>query len=211
MFFEGKKASLIKTLTKQMKECAKQKKFEKASEIKRKISALQHIQDIAMIKDVYGVGTLENEERNFRIESYDISHIAGTNIVGVMTVIEYGAPKKQDYRKFKIRGQEGSDDIRALREVIRRRFNHPEWPSPNLIVVDGGTGQVNGVRSELESLGIRIPVIGVVKDERHKPKDLLGSDEARRIALQHEKEVLISNSEAHRFAIAFHRKKRSIM
>jgi excinuclease ABC subunit C len=205
LFFQGKKASLIKSLTKQMKECAKQKKFEKAGEIKRKISALSHIQDIAMIKDVYNVN--EADGRNFRIESYDISHTSGVEIVGVMTVMEYGAPKKQDYRKFNIRGQQGSDDVRALREVLRRRFNHPEWPVPDLIVIDGGTGQVNGARLELETLGIKIPTIGVVKDERHKPKDFVGTDLAKTLALQHEKEVLLANSEAHRFAITFHRKR----
>jgi excinuclease ABC subunit C len=201
LFFQGKKKVLIRKLEKEMKDLAKKKEFEKAAEIKRKISALQHIQDIAMIKSPRSL----LGEKNIRIEAYDISHISGTNMVGVMVVIENGEVKKSDYRKFNIRGQQGSDDVRALREVVRRRFGHPEWPRPNLLVIDGGMGQVNGVRLEIENFKLKIPVVGVVKDEKHKAKEIIGNYNK----LQ-QKNILLANSESHRFALAFHRKGRRI-
>ncbi|MEX2013682.1 MAG: UvrB/UvrC motif-containing protein, partial [Parcubacteria group bacterium] len=196
LFFEAKKPQLVKSLEKEMKLLAKEQKFEEAEKIKRQIFALDHIQDIALIKkDVARV-----TENLFRIEAYDIAHISGTNTVGVMAVVENGELDKSQYRKFKIR-QDKNDDIANLREVLKRRFNHPEWRWPNLVVVDGGKGQINVAKEVLWKAGLDIAVASVVKDERHKAREIIGEKE-------HSREILLANSEAHRFAIGYHRKLR---
>jgi excinuclease ABC subunit C len=201
MFFEGRKPQLIQSLEKEMASLAKKHEFEKADEVKKKLFALDHIQDIALIKK-----DIEGKRDNFRIEAYDIAHISGTNVVGVMTVVEDGELNKSQYRKFKIRADK-NDDIKNLREVISRRLGHPEWRFPNLIVVDGGKGQINAARKILDESGLEmIDVVSVVKDERHKPKEVVGSKQQ---VVGKEKEILLANSEAHRFAIGYHRKLRN--
>lgn len=196
LFFKAKKPQLIKSLEKEMNLFAKEQKFEDAEKVKRQIFALDHIQDIALIKkDIErATGSL------FRIEAYDIAHISGTNTVGVMTVVEGGELDKSQYRKFKIR-QDKNDDIANLREVLKRRFNHPEWRWPNLVVVDGGKGQINVAKEVLGKVGLDIAVASVVKDERHRAREIIGD-------AKHSREILLANSEAHRFAIGFHRKLR---
>lgn len=199
LFFEAKKPRLIKSLEREMKNFAREHKFEEAEKVKRQIFALDHIQDIALLKH-----DLENRNREgssiFRIEAYDVAHISGTNVVGVMTVVENGELNKSQYRKFKIR-QDKNDDTANLREVLRRRLNHPEWRLPNLIVVDGGRGQINTAKKVLEQAGLDIPVASVVKDERHKAREIIGEAE-------YSKEIFLANAEAHRFAIGYHRKLR---
>ncbi len=199
MFFWGKKKALISSLAKEMKDCARERKFEEAEKLKWKIKSLQHIQDIALIKQL----TSNSQQPIFRIEAYDIAHLSGTNVVGVMTVIEDGEMKKSDYRKFKIKIQK-NDDVAALREVLSRRLNHNEWPYPDLVVVDGREPQINIARAELEKQKLLIPVVSVVKDSHHKPREILG-----RFFPECAKEILLANSEAHRFAINFHKKRRS--
>ena len=212
MFFEGKKKTLVRGLEREMKISAKNLKFEKAGRIKRMIFALKHIKDVALIKDDYKKRT-ELFSENYRIEAYDVAHISGTNVVGVMVVVEDNKPKKCDYRKFKIKTST-NDDNASLREMLERRFNHTEWSMPKLIVVDGGKAQVNTAEKALKEWGFQIPVVGVVKDERHKPKDILiGTATKSRTSLlgspglsgAYEHMILLANSEAHRFAIGFHR------
>lgn len=128
LFFEGKKHEVIKDLKKEMMKSAKAEHFEEANVYKRRIFALEHIQDIALIKDDV---RQYRDESNVRIESYDIAHLAGENMVGVMTVVEGGEAMKNEYRKFKINTVTGSNDTKALKEVLERRFAHTEWPSPN--------------------------------------------------------------------------------
>ena len=202
LFFEGKKKMLVRKLKGEMKEHAKMLEFEKADLIKRQVFALEHIQDVALIK---------KEKRRevssvFRIEAYDIAHISGTNAVGVMVVVDDREINKSEYRKFKIKSFVGVDDTRALREILERRLAHSEWQYPELIVVDGGKAQVNIAEKVLKESGIEIPVVGVVKDERHRPREILGDMRLRRT---HEEEILLANSEAHRFAIKYHRFRRS--
>lgn len=202
LFFEGKKETLIKTLEKEMRALAKEQKFEEAQDLKRQIFALDHIQDIALIKK-----DIETKKSNFRIEAYDIAHISGTDVVGVMTVVEDGEVNKSQYRKFKIRTGK-NDDTKNLKEVLTRRLGHPEWRSPNLIVVDGGRGQINAARKVLNESGLEmIDVVSVVKDERHKAKEILGLRNGQHPVLA--KYILLANAEAHRFAIGYHRKLRS--
>lgn len=219
LFFEGKKETLVSGLEREMKVSAKNLMFEEAGKIKRMIFAINHIQDVALIKASYkpNIG-----DSTFRIEAYDVAHISGTNVVGVMVVVEDNEPKKSDYRKFKIKTST-NDDNASLLEMLERRFNHSEWPMPKLIVVDGGKAQVNTAEKALKEWGIMIPVVGVVKDDRHKPKDILGikkvgplggprSDlESAGSCLGHEisaRAILLANNEAHRFAVGFHRQLR---
>lgn len=202
LFFEGNKNKLMKNLEKQMQGFAKEKLFEKANLIKRTLFTLNHIQDISLIKDE--VVARSNLATGFRIESYDIAHMSGLNVVGVMTVVEDGEVKKSDYRKFKIRENPGVNDTKALAEVLTRRLAHIEWRFPDLIVVDGGVAQKNVVSRILKNNHQNIPVVSVVKDERHKPKEILGDKKW----LKYEREILLSNNEAHRYAISFHKQLR---
>jgi excinuclease ABC subunit C len=209
LFFKGKKKSILAALEKEMKSLAKVQQFEKADEVKRRIFALEHIQDIALLKkdfdsaDNWGETTLE--KKVFRIEAYDIAHISGTNTVGVMVVMTNGRPDKNQYRKFKIR-LSSQNDIAGLEEVLRRRLNHPEWRFPDIIAVDGSTAQKNIAEKILAEAKLAIPVIAVTKNEKHRPESMQGREE---LIEKYKKEILLGNAEAHRFAIKYHREKRS--
>jgi len=199
LFFEGRKKKVLKNLEKTMRDYAKIHAFEKAGGVKRQIFALKHINDIALIKN-------NSEADNFRIESYDIAHMSGKNMVGVMVVLENGEIAKNEYRKFKIKTQNDANDIGALEEVLGRRLAHREWAYPFLIVVDGGIAQINTAQKVLAKLKLNISVVSVLKDERHKPKEILGD---RELELKYKKEILLANSEAHRFAVAYHKNLRA--
>lgn len=208
LFFEAKKPQLMKSLEKKMKSLAKEYRFEEAEQVKRKIFALEHIQDIALIKEE--VGSREKEV-GFRIEAYDVAHISGKDVVGVMVVVEDGELNKSQYRKFKIRFDK-NDDTANLREVLTRRLTHTEWRFPNLIVVDGGKGQINVTKEALEKANLNIDVVSVVKDERHKAREILEAQgqtlSINSQGLTFKKLILLANSEAHRFVISYHRKLR---
>ncbi|MBI3888316.1 GIY-YIG nuclease family protein [Candidatus Nomurabacteria bacterium] len=218
LFFSGKKQQILQNLKKEMKDYAKAREFEKAGEIKRQMFALQHINDVALLKqENFSRSSLprvrggSHTDKNFpvsfaRIESYDIAHMGGKNMVGVMTVVEDGEVAKNEYKKFKIRTQNNANDTGALTEVLERRLAHTEWQYPNLIVVDGGVAQLHAGMSVLKKLGLKIPVVAVLKDEKHKPKDILGASEFTK---KYKREILLSNSEAHRFAIAYHKNLRN--
>lgn len=196
--FEGKKTELKKDLEKQMKDYAKRQEFEKAGQLRNTLFALDHIKDISLIKEDEIVSFKDSA---FRIEAYDVAHISGTDRVGVMTVIEGKEKIKAEYRRFKL-PEKTNDDYEGLREIMLRRFNHKEWKYPDLVVIDGGIGHKQTAEKVLAHLGLVIPVVSVVKDERHKPKDILGP------ALHvdnHKKEILLANAEAHRFAIGYHK------
>ncbi|OHA97242.1 MAG: hypothetical protein A3C63_02960 [Candidatus Zambryskibacteria bacterium RIFCSPHIGHO2_02_FULL_39_82] len=211
LFFEGNKKRLVKNLQVQMKSFAENKEFEKANITKHTLFTLNHIQDISLIKEESKGLTLrlgsqgQTLDSGFRIESYDIAHLSGTNVVGVMTVVEDGEIKKSEYRKFKIRDNPGVNDTKALSEVLSRRLAHIEWRLPDLIVVDGGTAQRRLMERILRENKLDIPVVSVVKDEHHRPKQILGDKKH----LMYEREILLSNSEAHRFAITFHKQLRN--
>lgn len=205
LFFEGEKKSLVKNLEKQMKEYAREKNFEKAGQVKKTIFALNHIQDVSLIKDDFTNNAGLDSKDTFRIESYDIAHMSGQNVVGVMTVVEDGEINKSEYRKFRIKENPGVNDTKALKEVLERRLGHIEWKFPNLIVVDGGKAQINAINEILKKNNQNIPVVSVVKDERHKAREILGDKRW----LKYEKEIILSNSEAHRYAIGFHKQLRS--
>jgi excinuclease ABC subunit C len=203
LFFQGKKKSVAMNLKKEMLSYAKKKEFEKAGEIKKRLFALNHINDVALIKDD---NIVPKSAFSFRIEAYDIAHLSGKNMVGVMTVMENGGLVKNEYRKFIVRTQESSNDTGALEEVLSRRLRHVEWGLPNLIVMDGSTAQMNIAKAVLNRYQLKIPVVSVVKDDRHKAKAIMGEED---IIKNNKKNILLINSESHRFAIAFHKKRRN--
>jgi excinuclease ABC subunit C len=172
--------------------------------LKRSLFALTHIQDVSLIKDEYRSPSLSAGHNN-RIEAYDVAHLAGSAAVGVMTVVEEGMAQKAEYRKFKIKTAKPGDDPGSLKEVLSRRLGHDEWPMPRFIVVDGATAQINVAEKVLSDLGMAIPVVGVVKDEKHRPRELRGNKD---LIVGKERDILLANSEAHRYAIEYHRRKR---
>lgn len=159
----------------------------------------------------------------FRMEAYDISNISGFESVGSMVVYEEGVARPNEYRKFRIRSVEGPNDYASMEEVLTRRFEHglAEKGSaeddgkfsrfPDLILMDGGKGQVNICRQVLDGLGLDIPVCGMVKDDKHRTRGLYY--DGRQLPISHSSEAfhLITRiqDEAHRFAITFHRRLRS--
>lgn len=202
LFFEGKKKQLLTALQKEMRSAAKIEAFEQAKELHRQLYALQHIQDISLIKEEYRSLTLA-QDRSTRIEAYDVAHFQGSAAVGVMVVVEDSEVHKAQYRKFKIKSAKPGDDPGALKEILSRRLGHDEWPLPRLVVVDGSTAQINAARTILAEYGMSIPVVGVVKDEKHRPRGIRGD---RGLIASKERDILLANAEAHRFAIGYHRK-----
>jgi excinuclease ABC subunit C len=207
MLFRGKKKELLKNLEQAMKLAAKQEKFEEAAKLRSQVFALGHIRDVSLIKDEYrspslGFGGISSN----RIEAYDVAHLAGSSHVGVMVVVEGGEAQKSEYRKFRLRSAKPGDDPGSLREILSRRLAHDEWPMPRLIAVDGSTAQINTAESVLREYSMSIPVVGVVKDEKHRPRDIKGD---RAVISGRERDILLANSEAHRFAIGYHRSDRS--
>ena len=132
-----------------MERYAKKGDFEHAAGLRDKVFALEHLRDVALMG--HEVLLPQKFSGVARIEGYDISNISGTNAVGSMVVFENGEPQKSEYRKFAIKTVSGSNDFAMMREVLARRFRHPEWRLPDLVLVDGGRGQV-GVAEEVFSL-----------------------------------------------------------
>lgn len=205
LFFEGKKSKIIKELEQEMNRHAKALEFELAEIAKRKIFSLKHINDVALIKDENLEDRRESLLHSLRIEAYDIAHMSGKNTVGVMTVVTNGNVDKAEYRKFKIRGTKGNDDYANLQEIITRRLSHSEWKMPNLIAIDGGVGQYNAAAEVLRKLEVNIPLVSIIKDDRHKPKALHGDES---LIKKYKKDILLANSESHRFAIGYHKQMR---
>ncbi|HEY4501335.1 MAG TPA: hypothetical protein VJI70_03700 [Candidatus Paceibacterota bacterium] len=207
LFLSGRGKELRRMLERDMKLAAEDERFEDAVEARRQLFSLNHIQDVSLIKDEHryprDVATATN--RGYRIEAYDTAHLSGTNAIGVMTAVVDGTPVKKEYRAFRIRGIKKNDDIASLKEILSRRLAHTEWQFPNAIVVDGGRAQKNAAERILAEAGVKIPVVAVVKDERHRPREVIG---ARAVGIS-ESDAVLANAEAHRFSLAQHRRARS--
>lgn len=203
-FFQGKKKDILKSLKKEMKSSVKELAFERAGVLKRQIFALEHINDTSLIKNDFFENT-SNEESDFRIEAYDVAHTSGKEMVGVMTVATNASVDKNEYRKFIIKGVRESNDPKALEEMLMRRFRHSEWGIPDLVLVDGNNVQKSVAERVLKFYSLSIPVIALVKDEKHQPRDFIGGVE---FVKKYKSLLLLLNNEAHRFAITFHKKKR---
>lgn len=200
--FEGKKTDIKRGLEKDMKVYAAKQQFEKAARVRNTLFALDHIKDIALIKDEEVTAF---KDKDFRIEAYDVAHISGTSRVGVMVVLEGKEKNTDEYRKFKL-PEKINDDYAGLREILTRRFSHTEWRYPDLVVIDGGSVHKQTAEKVLAGLSLSIPCVSVVKDDRHKAKDILGD----RVHVDyHTKEILLANLEAHRFAIGYHKRLRN--
>jgi len=217
----GNFKGLKRKLAQEMKTAVAKEEFETAQELRRQIRALEHIRDVSLIKkegrvsmggpstffdatqnkSLRAIRPALSPERAGRIEAYDIAHTAGSDTVAVMTVVQNGEPEKSAYRKFKIRTAK-NDDVAALSEAIERRLSHTEWSLPRVLVIDGGKAQLHATERILKSVGLAIPVVGVVKNEFHKPKNLIGNQKSIQT---YGKDILLANAEAHRFAVTFHR------
>ncbi len=219
LFFEGKKARIVRALEKEMRAAAKKQEFEKAEILNRQMFALQHIPDTALISDnevlmahCAGAGIAFALKDGYRIEGYDISNISGTSAVGSMVVFTDGSPDKNEYRKFKIKSIFQPNDVGMLKEVLERRFAHAAvesknpWPMPDLVLIDGGLAQVNTARRVLLRASIKIPIVGIAKGPRRDRNDVIGL-----VPKGVPKATLIKvRDEAHRFAIGYHKALRRV-
>lgn len=236
LFLQGKTSTLLAELERDMRAYAREQLFEKANDVKKTIYALSHIQDMALIKKGDTSADLTIGQRDgFRIEAYDVAHLGGKDVVGVMTVIRNGMPDKTEYRKFRVKravkkvseaaSVQGYDDVNNLKEILTRRFARVDWPMPDLIVVDGGLTQkkvAEGVVALMVKGAIiqnHIPVVSVVKDDRHVARDILGGEkkgggmEGENVGREtyinlistYRDSILLANHEAHRFAITYHK------
>jgi len=187
LLLKGQKKKLIKKLKKENPD---------------KIFALKHLEDVALIKkeDIM-------EKNFFRIEGYDISHFSGQETVGAMVSFKNGEPDKNFYRLFKIKFSKEKDDLSALEEVLRRRFQHKEWPFPDLIVVDGGLPQINRVQKVFKSMKLSFPFVGISKYQSDKLVFPKKTKKSLKKIIEATKDLLIKvRDEAHRFANSYRKR-----
>lgn len=208
--FSGHLTSLIAQWEKKMKAAAREERFEEAMHLRNIIFTLTHLQDHQILcKQSF---TPINPSQQFwgKVEGYDISTISGTSTVGSMVVFNNREPQKNSYRRFAV-PQDFTDDTAALRNVLSRRLHHTEWPLPQLILVDGGSVQVHAVERVLSTFGIHVALAGVCKGPRRKRADIVPSTifPPTPAMLADTELHRAVRDEAHRFAITYHRKKRS--
>lgn len=255
---EGESKKIMKELEKERDMASKKEAYEEALTLQKKIDALslittpfhrpfeydvnpnlrtdirnQELEELIAVLNTKGGFHLQQLER---IECYDISNIQGTNATGSMVVLTHGEVDKSQYRRFKIRKDGKPNDFAMMKEVLRRRLTHDEWNTPDLIIVDGGKGQISSALQSLALMGSVIPLVGLAKREETivVPSDVVIA-KARELAhvatkeavaaLQNDSENFIEialpknskalhlimriRDEAHRFAITYHRKLRS--
>lgn len=181
------------------------KQAEKLNPAQRSMRLLREIQEKLQLKKL-----------PMHIESFDNSNIQGSDAVAACIVFKQGKPSKNDYRKYNIKTVVGPDDYASMHEVVKRRYKHlieTESPLPDLIITDGGKGQMEVVRKALEELDIKIPIAGLAKDKKHRTSELLFGFPALTIGMEPTsglfKFMERLQDEVHRFAIKFHRDKRS--
>jgi len=221
----GQSGSLVKELTKKMNASARLQKYEEAQDIKKQIEKLQYINttyhtpqeflerptlvdDLRMQRLQELKSVLELEKIPRRIECYDIANISGTLATGSMVVFTNGAPDKSQYRRFKIKFTHKPNDYEMLREVIARRIKN-DWPLPDIMIIDGGRGQLNATLSQITKNKITVKVVALAKrleeiytPDKIQPLSLPKENVARQLA-----QAMLD--EAHRFANAYHRHLRS--
>ena len=198
LLLSGQKNKLIKDLRKENPE---------------KAGALKHIQDVALIAEVEkGWADVQNQGLK-RIEAYDISHLSGKETYGSMAVFSGSEPEKSQYRLFKIKTALPSDDLRALEEMVLRRLKHKEWTLPDLILIDGGSPQINWISDVLKSRRLNIPLVGLAKSASRRSGDKLvfppkTKKSFKELADSIKGILLKSRDEAHRFALKSSRRSR---
>lgn len=226
LFLSGKQTKIIKDLKREMKSASKKEEFEKAAHLRDKIFTLEHISRVSVLQHEIDQGTKNGlfelimflkkyypkiqVHTSFRIEAYDISNISGTTATGSMVVFTEGAKDSDGYRKFGIKTVFQMNDIACMKEVLRRRFSHKdEWILPDLIVLDGGKGQLRAARETLAEFRLNIPHIGLAK----KQEEIYLPQSQNPIVLPKDSPALLLlekiRDEAHRFAKNYHLKLRS--
>jgi len=221
LFLEGRRKKLIDEISKKMRKEAHKKNYEKAALLRDRIMALSVVPPPAGRKqpkagpydEIIALMHLLGIRRPpVRIEAFDVSNISGSEAVGSMISFINGRPSKKDYRKFKIRGVEGIDDYKMMKEIVARRYERVRsrrLPSPDLIIIDGGKGHLNAASSVLDKLGFgRIPAIGIAKRFeriylRKRSEPVVFSRRSAVLRL-----VQRLRDEAHRFAVSYHRRLR---
>lgn len=201
----GEKKQLVALATKNARVSLQQKFDLLEKDIKKTSDAIDNL------------GHLLGIDKPVRIEAFDNSNIQGTSPVAAMVVFLDGKPNKKDYRKFKIKTVVGQDDYASMREVIFRRYSrvkHEGLVAPDLIIIDGGLGQVNAAREVIEDrLGLTIPIAGLQKNDKHQTHELLFGKPLEVVPLPRNSEEFFLlhriQDEVHRFAITFHRQVRS--
>jgi len=240
-FLKGERLMLISRLEKEMTTASKNKKFEEAAKLRNQLSAIRALSrrslfldseslDISKDRGLQGLSDILGLEKvPRRIEGYDISHMSGTDNVASMVVFKNGLPDKAAYRKFKMRIL-GNDDFAHMEEVITRRLqekNRRDWGVPDLILIDGGRGQLSSAISARDAAGINLPMIGLAKREEEiivslpgskvKVNDRVlhslhafvrGNDDFKSISLDHNSDIVKLlqrvRDESHRFAVSYH-------
>lgn len=205
----GMKERLVELAKENAQLILKKDRKKLAEEEKRTVGAVRELEELLGLYDLN------------RMEAYDISNINGFEMVGSMVVFENGKPKKSDYRKFKIKSFKGQDDTRALQEVLTRRFergrNEQEQGKdfsgftrfPDIILMDGGKGQIHAAKEVLENLGLDIPICGMVKDDHHRTRGIIFEEQEYTPSVNAFNLITRIQDEAHRFAITYHRTLRS--
>lgn len=225
LFLEGKKDMLFESLENEMAAYAKHQEFEQAQNIKKTLAGLQYlVQPNRTSAYLENPNFLEDErlvalnqlqkDLNLpklpeRIECYDISNTQGNEATGSLVVMTNGEIDKKWYRKFKIQITGRPNDVGMHKEMMRRRLNHPEWPLPDLFIIDGGRGQVRGSHEELVKKGWgNIPIFGLAKQFEwlYPPEGEIVKISKRSLSLRLLQKL---RDEAHRFAITYHRKLRA--
>ena len=207
-FLDGKKKRVIYSLKKQMLEFSKKQDYEKAAKIRNRIYAFEHINDLAVIKNKRPLEQYKNIPA--RIEAYDISNLGKDYAVASMVVFSHGEIDKPEYRKFKVQISKfkSQNDPGMIGQILDRRLYHLEWNKPDLIIIDGGKGQLSAALKTLKHHKQKIPVIAIAKGSSRKGYTLFKNSLSKKINL--DRRFLESiRDEAHRFAIGYHRKLRS--
>jgi excinuclease ABC subunit C len=236
MVLTGQKQSVLKNLKKQMELASQKQNFEEAAKIRNQIISLEKVMSHhqifnaaeAMVTEKLWHSYRNNNELNWkeiekelknvlkikreikRIEAYDVSNIQGKKATGSMVTFFCGQPDKNSYRKFKIRFKFTPNDTAMLKEILIRRFRHPEWPFPDLILIDGGKSQFNTAKLIVQSFKLKSEIIALTKDKRHRGikiyNEKIGVIELINLNPDLSNLLLRINQEAHRFALTYHRK-----
>jgi len=228
LFFRGRQNKLISQWEKEMARMSRKKRFEEAADLRDRISALHHVQEPVTFREMEPADldrrmgesravqslmkVLKLKKPPQRMECFDISHVQGVEKVASMVTFNGGRPAKAGYRKFIIRSVEGIDDFKSMAEVVRRRYGRlkrEKAPYPDLILVDGGKGQLSSALGSLKELNIKdIPLAALAKDKEEV--FLPGRSKSIRLPLDSPALNLLRyiRDEAHRFAITFHRQRR---
>ena len=200
-----------KTLLDLSRQNVKQYKFDRLKQAEKLNPEQKQVRLMKEIQTQLGLPTLP-----MRIEIFDNSNISGADAVAACVVFEKLKPAKKEYRKFHIKTVEGADDYASMREVVHRRYSRlqeEEATMPNLIIADGGRGQMEAIRGEIEALGLDIPIAGLVKDHKHRTRELLFGNPPVSVSIALDsylfKVLTQMQDEVHRFAITFHRQQRS--